>query len=406
MSETAARDDAASETPDGGSPPGPPRKTAPGPRRRRQLSRKRKLQFGALLLALGLLGAEGLARLLGPTEPLPVFTPHPYLRHVRTPNASMDLTNPHTQERYTVHIDGYGFRCRSLVPPGEPKPADSYRIFFVGASTTENIAVSDEESFPQRVEVALNAKQQAVVVRGVNTGIAGNTIADSFALIAHRVTALEPDLIVVLHAINDMRAGCSTRFDPSNYANRQPPPAPRLSDVLARQSKLLRLIELTQQRLGAASREDKYRARAAAQPLSEGVDPARGLPYFLRYLEMIADVCARRGVPLVLMTQPSLYKDALSEAERAALWMGYLNKGELNLSPATLQEGMARYNEAIRAFAQARGLLLIDLERVVPKDLEHLYDDCHYTAKGNALIAETISKALLRAGLPRPTPSK
>ena len=388
-------------------PPGDSALPAAAPkRRRRRLTWQRKLLFGAILLGLGLLGAEGAARLFGPREPLPTLTPHPYLRHVRTPDSSMDLMNPKTGARYEVHIDGYGFRCRSLVPPGEPKPAGAYRLFFVGASTTENIAVSDEESFPQRVEVALNAAQRERSVRAVNTGIAGNTIADSFSLIAHRVTALEPDLIVLMHAINDMRASCSSAFDPTHYRDRQPPRAPRLGEVFQEHSKLLRLIELTRRRLGAASREDRYRALAAETPYSEGVDPTQGVAYFRRYLEMCADVCARAGVPLALMTQPSLYKEGLSEAERQALWMGYMNHGELNLSPAALQAGMARYNAEIRAVARERGLLLIDLERALPKDLEHLYDDCHYTAQGNARIADTISAALLAAGLPRPAPPK
>ena len=44
-------------------------------------------------------------------------------------------------------------------------------------------------------------------------------------------------------------------------------------------------------------------------------------------------------------------------------------------------------------------VLLIDLEKALPKDLEHLYDDCHYTAKGNAVIADAIAQALLAKGL-------
>ncbi|HBP20223.1 MAG TPA: hypothetical protein DEA08_20840 [Planctomycetes bacterium] len=290
-----------------------------------------------------------------------------------------------------------------MVPPGQPKPANAYRIFFVGASTTENVAVDDAQSFPWLVETQLNAKLgDEVAVRGVNTGIAGNTIADSFSLIAHRLLALEPDLVVVLHAINDMRMSASARFDPSHYADRLAPPKVRFSDLLAQHCKLYRLAERAKQRLRTRSREQKYKDRARETPLSEGVDPARGLPYFQRYLGLIAAVCAEAGVPLALMTQPSLYKPELSQDELAALWMGYVNHGELNFSPEALRQGMVAYNDELRRFAGARGLLLIDLERVVPKDLEHLYDDCHYTVKGNAVIADEITRVLLERGLPRP----
>lgn len=366
----------------------------------RRLSGRKKALFLALLLLPLLLLAECTARVAGPADPTPITAAHPYLRHVRAPEASQELVHPRTGEAYRFTVDAYGFRCGSLVPPGQPKPKEAYRIFFVGASTTENVAVDDAESFPWRVETQLNAQLEGVAVRGVNTGIAGNTIADSFSLIAHRILALEPDLVVVLHAINDMRMSASSVFDPSHYADRLAPPKVRFSDLLERHSKLYRLFERAKKRMRTRSREEKYKQRAAETPLTEGVDPARGLPYFRRYLGMIAALCAEARVPLALMTQPSLYKPELSQAEQAALWMGYVNHGELNFSPETLRGGMQAYNDELRRFANARGLLLIDLERVVPKDLEHFYDDCHYTAQGNAVIAAEITRVLLAQGLP------
>lgn len=368
----------------------------------RRLSGRKKALFLALLGLPSLLLAECTARVLGPPDPTPITAAHPYLRHVRAPEATQELVHPRTGAPYRFTVDAYGFRCGSLVPPDQPKPPGAYRIFFVGASTTENVAVGDAESFPWRVETQLNARLgEGVAVRGVNTGIAGNTIADSFSLIAHRILALEPDLVVVLHAINDMRMSASARFDPSHYADRLAPPKVRFSQLLERHSKLYRLAERAKKRLRARSREEKYKQRAARTPLSEGVDPARGLPYFRRYLGLIEAVCREAGVPLALMTQASLYKPDMSEEERAALWMGYVNHGELNLSPEQLRAGMQAYNDELRRFAGQRGLLLIDLERVVPKDLEHLYDDCHYTARGNAVIADEITRVLLERGLPR-----
>jgi lysophospholipase L1-like esterase len=380
---------------------GPLAAASPRPPSPSRLTRGKKALFlGALLVGV-LLVAEGIARVMSKDSP-PTIVAHPYLRHVRAPHGNQAFTNPRTGEAYVVHVDAQGFRTQSLTPPGEPKPPGTYRIFFVGASTTENITIPDEQTFPFLVEHQLNERLEGTRVQAVNAGIAGNTVADTLSLIAHRVLALEPDLVVVLHGINDMRAGCSQRFDPAHYADRLSPPQPRLSHLLARYSALYRSVLAARKRMRSGTREERYRARAAKLPLSEGVDPARGLSYFLRYLGMIDALCREAQVPLVIMTQPSLYRPDLDEAELATLWMGYVNHGELHLSTATLQAGMQRYNDAIRAFCAQRKLRTIDLEAALPKNLEHLFDDCHYTAKGNARVAATIVESLLADGaLPR-----
>lgn len=83
-----------------------------------------------------------------------------------------------------------------------------------------------------------------------------------------------------------------------------------------------------------------------------------------------------------------------------ALWLGCLDHGALNLDTRTLLRGMQVFNEAVRDLAREQGHLLIELEPAVPKDLEHSYDDCHYTTRGNEVVARQIVAALLAEGSP------
>ena len=364
------------------------------------LSQKRKIQFSLILIGLGLLLAEGIARLT--TDPVEdIFVPHPYLRQVHAPNASPTYLTMDGKQEYTLGVDEHGFRAEGLPPAGTPKPPGEYRIFFVGASTTENRVLPDDETFPELVEVALNAREGSPRVIAINTAISGNTVADSLSLVAHRVLAMEPDLIVVLHAINDMRATLSERFDPPHYADRKRPRKPRVGDVLTRYIRLYDLAGRLKDRLGQ-SRDARMRARTVGVPYTEGVDPTAGLDYFTRYLRMLALLCRDADVPLVFCAQPSIYRDDLSEEERAALWMGLVNRGELHLDPPTLARGMQAYNQRIREVSEAWGVRFVDLDAAVPKDLEHFYDDCHYTTQGSAKVAEALIEALTREGdLPR-----
>jgi len=367
-------------------------------RRRRPLSRGKKALFFLAFAALGLGFGELAVRVLTKPKP-PMFEAHPYLRRVRAENVSHTWVSPIDGRSFTVATDGHGFRTKNLEPVGDPKPAGTYRIFFVGGSTTENIALPDEETFPEIVQVKLRKRLGGTPkVCTVNTGISGNTIVDSFSLISHRVLALEPDLIVVLHATNDMRISMSDRFDPTHYEDLIKHKKVRFSDFMEDNSRLFSLSVQLRKGLFGLSGAARYKARRASVPFTTDADPSVGLPHYRRYLAMISAVCAEAKVPVVFMTQPSLYKPNNTPEEDASFWLGVVNHGEVNLDNATLLRGMQLYNAATTEHARARGHLLIDLEPIVPKDLDHFYDDAHYTAKGCAVIADAIVEGLLKGG--------
>jgi hypothetical protein len=102
------------------------------------------------------------------------------------------------------------------------------------------------------------------------------------------------------------------------------------------------------------------------------------------------------GSQPVVMTQPYLYKTEMSEQERNKIYMDKQN----SLGPSskwsidTARRGMEQYVGAVRQLSAAEQIPLIDLEAVIPKELSHLFDDCHYTELGASLVAEHVSAGL------------
>lgn len=366
--------------------------STPSPRPR--LSPRRKAIFLAVLLGASLVVAELVARAV--TEaPRPLFLVHPYVRRVRTPGMALPLRSPLDGREFVVAIDGHGFRSRSLEPPGTPKPPGTYRIFFVGGSTTENIALPDEETFPAIVEAELQPRVTRTL-RCVNAGLSGNLVSDTFSIVAHRVLPLEPDLVVALEGINDLCAGLAGEGEPAASA----PAAPGLLEVARGSSRLLQLLGRATDRLSDEGRAERLRARRLATPFTPGLDPARGLPRYRRYLRLLAAVCKDAGVPLLLLTMPSSYAEPMAPGLDARLWMGNQDHGRVNADVATMRRGMALFNEATREVAREEGVLLLDLADAVPRDLDHFYDDCHYTARGSRVVAEQLMRFLGERGLP------
>jgi hypothetical protein len=94
------------------------------------------------------------------------------------------------------------------------------------------------------------------------------------------------------------------------------------------------------------------------------------------------------------MTEPSVYRLDSSSEENKKLWMG-LVRPDVNLSNGFLFREMRRFNKATRQISQKHGVELIELDKTIPKDLDHFYDDAHFTPKGSALAAEVIATYLL-----------
>ncbi len=365
------------------------------PRPRPRLTPRRKALFLATLLGVSLLGAELAARAL--TEPpRPLFLSHPYVRRVRNPGLNLPLRSPLDGREFTVVIDAHGFRSRTLEPPGVKKPPGTYRIFFVGASTTENIALPDEETFPAIVEAELQPRVTRTL-RCVNAGLSGNLVSDTFSIVAHRVLPLEPDLVVALEGINDLCAGLAgPEAEPRAYE----PPPPRLLDVVRDGSRLVQLLGRATDRLSDEGRAERIRARRLGSPFTPGLDPAQGLPRYRRYLRLLAAVCKDAGVPLLLLTMPSSYQEPMAPGLDERLWMGNQDHGRINADVATMRRGVELFNQATREVAREEGTLLLDLADAVPKDREHFYDDCHYTARGSRVVAERLMQFLEERGLP------
>jgi len=52
---------------------------------------------------------------------------------------------------------------------------------------------------------------------------------------------------------------------------------------------------------------------------------------------------------------------------------------------------MRRYNRIQGEVAAEAGFTFIDLEPILPKDLDHFIDDCHFTLRGSQRVAVSLS---------------
>ena len=269
---------------------------------------------------------------------------------------------------------------------GRPRRGvEPFRIFCLGGSTTE-FGDSQGRGWPSRLEERLQAKALDRPIEVHNLGrqwyTSLHTVHNYVANLRHN----RPDLIIVTHGINDLLLNA----DFSHLSA-----GPFRDDYGHFYGPVTRLVaspSLPQLLLGRVRRSIWYYTPPEEVRIGEfpGIEP------FRRYLNALIDLARLDGTRVVLMTQPFLAKEPMSDEERAALAMvnfEAVGSGK-QWTPYTAVRGMEAYNEAVRQVARDRGVVLVDLESAVPKTLEYFYDDVHYRDKAFDLVADYVAENL------------
>lgn len=363
------------------------------------------------------MSGEILTRLWIPVDPqkrsLDRSEDHPYLRTDWVPGFERTyLIEGIARQKGSMRfkINEFGFRSSSM--KSQKKPEGTYRIFFLGGSTTEELYLPEEKTFPFLVEKKLTRAYPPQRFECANGGISGYLAADVLAALIYKVLYYEPDLVVVMLGVNDLLYGTTSRYDPLRRANYrkslyspgyQESVRSSLGKILKRSHFLTLLKWRLWNRIFPPDAEkyktvldqyDAWRKERRERPFTS-ISESQSLDDFLKYLKEIIFVSQGHGVRLILMTEPSVYQENLPAEIDEKLWMGWRGAGNrsihVNLSPDFLLRGMNRFNNAVRELSRQYGVELIDLEKEIPKNLQYFYDDVHLTPAGGERAGDVIS---------------
>jgi hypothetical protein len=272
------------------------------------------------------------------------------------------------------------------------------RVVTLGGSTTHNAHLPPDRRYPSVLETLLNEDEVRFEV--LNAGMDWWTTKHSHINYVTYVRAWQPDVVVVMHAINDLyRSFATPRFSMGPYdlqwshfygpAIRGAKPGSLVGANLNRWS----VWELNRRWYG------RWRYREVDYELSE----FRSLPQFEFNLRSLLRSLKADGVRVILLTQPSLYKPDMSFTEKANLWFPstfcVTPHGpwvrEIPSVPA-MERAMAAYNAATVRIGTDEGVEIVDLAAAVSKTMDFFGDDVHYTERGAARVAEVVARAVLQ----------
>jgi hypothetical protein len=314
---------------------------------------------------------------------------------------------------YTTRFDEDGFLMPSKVHENPDR-----EIFFLGGSSTFCEYMDEESRFPS-LSGRLLTEKTGLLINSYNAGFSFNNSLHSINVLNNKILPLSPDMVVLMHAINDaftLAVYESYWEKDSRNVNAMveiPPSSPPGKSVARG------LKDLLVPNLFDAGRKAMSRFRGSKQvPVDETIlgKKYKGGEFYVekfkKNLLLFINICRAYEIVPVLMTQPNRLTDhpdpAISNYVR--FLQGVDKNGNAadakHYLPLTYEqyaglEGL--FNEAVRQVGVTQDVLVIDLEKNIPKTKEYLYDIVHLTKKGSEKVSEIIAAHLAPIlGNPKP----
>lgn len=284
-----------------------------------------------------------------------------------------------------ISINSLGFRGPEIT---EKKPPGRLRIAFLGGSTTYCAEVSSNEmTWPHLVWKSLHDHWPGLDLDYINAGVPGSTTPSLLRAVERRVARLDPDIIVIYEAVNDLAMNVRQLAIDQGISSVETVERGR-NDIgwLARHSLLARLIR-------ANLRFALVRGIATGSSGKVTLDTARLDAEFRRDYTNLVEASAKIAKVVVTVTFASRLRAQQSPKEKEEIAVGFIKMPYITIDDIITV--FAHYNQVIREIADVHQTVLVGGEETIPPDRLHYADEVHFADAGSIAMAHRVVEALI-----------
>lgn len=278
------------------------------------------------------------------------------------------------KKAYPFRADGDGYLMPSQV---HQKP--DLTVVFLGGSTTECMYMQEEERFPYLVGRMLE-RDLGLKVNTLNGGTAGNHTLHSVLALQAKVLPRRPQAVVLMECVNDlnflMTVGGYWTPHPSRGI---------VFDKAYNPVKTFILKHLTGRKPLETVVNDEFAGQRGKEKL---LDPEVLSAQYRKNLEHFVFLCRQHGIRPILMTQFNRFTPEPEENLKRQM------QAWGSLDYAAYRRAYAAMQDTLRAVAAEQKVDLIDLDNLVPKKKEYMYDIAHLNSAGAKLVANLVAARL------------
>lgn len=333
-----------------------------------------------------------------------IYRWHPFVGFTFAPNSIIESGHPNQKESARILTDQYGFLARDpgLTPDKAP---NEIRVATIGASTTANINLAYDENWPGRLGQLLERAMPGKTVRVINAAVPGFDTAQSIGNLALRVMPFKPDVVVVYHAYNDMKAAAPKSVFRPDYAHIHGTP-------YGHHEKPSVLIRGLNHSMFYVRMRNRYREGRLAQARLDAITdkgrlasiPTEAEQAFDQHIRALIGVARAGGAQVVLSSFATLHDPGLNyHRQETFVGLSPLQQRELaallhftpSLTLPGIFDGLNRYNAVLRRVGIQEKTGWVDNGRLLPHADAYFVDRVHFSREGAALMAKNFLPVVL-----------
>ncbi len=284
----------------------------------------------------------------------------------------------------TFSINSIGFRG----PEINKLDTTTYRIFCIGGSTTECGRLQDGDDWPSLLRREMPTFQnQKVEVQ--NCGKSGDNLKDHATMLLHRISLLNPDMVILYAGINDLRRSYFEN-NPLNIETNNIYTIPKYKMFLSEFQLYRRFYNLIK-RNNKASTESiflqshyKQEVENAKKAPASTTPPPIDYDLFKTYLNSVIGICRTQHIRLIVVTQKTNWETTDSKLNN---WIYMHQIGDSAYSRTLLQHHMNKLNQLQKEVCAEQNIEVFDASTQLPGTAQYFYDDCHFNPEGSIKMA-------------------
>ena len=290
----------------------------------------------------------------------------------------------------SIQINTYGFKDKDF---HWKKEDGVFRILCLGGSTT-SFGSSIHTTYPALLQEKLGRYLPEKNIEVINAGTAGYKVWNSLRHYMLRLYELEPNLIIVYHAINDVKYN----HHPADLVQQQknyPPPSRNIfRHALAffiEHSYTVKTLHLGYSRLKSTFFPKK--------PTLYNTVSEEGVLAFEKQLESLILLAQARKTPVVLLNFQLVLDGGFTPEEKHVLnttFQSYcMHSYDDGLTKEAGIKVIQAYNKSIQQLANQYNIYFVDMSHAVPQTKRYFMDCVHRSDEGNSIFADILAKHLL-----------
>lgn len=289
----------------------------------------------------------------------------------------------------TISTDSEGY----IIGPKKINDYDKL-AYFLGGSSTESAYVDEDKRFPYLVQENLSEYN----LKTVNAGVGGQNSKQGYLSFITKGVKLNPDFLILMFNVNDISLLTKTGSYDSGLPGRSLLTENNTSNSKKSVFDYLKLIKdktlpktwflIRKHVLGytnnlMSKERDEFKAFRDTK-----IDKGVVLDLYKKSILNFIMYCEINEIKLILMTQFNRI-----ENKSPVFVSGY----EMFPNQHTVNEFVDIYKEANKILVELSTeykVTLVDLNKLVPKEKEFMFDSLHLTDKGSIFVAEIVSSKI------------